>query len=69
VASLTGQCEHFRAKLNEAVHNFEAMQLDSKANRYIDGSICHVLSVVYNVVYASYQIVCIFFISVIERQS
>lgn len=62
MTSLTGQCEHFRAKLNEAVHNLEAMQLESKANRCIDRSVCHVLSVVYNVVFASYLIVCIFYI-------
>ncbi|XP_065919091.1 coiled-coil domain-containing protein 170-like [Dysidea avara] len=33
VVSLTGQCDNLRAKLNEAVHNLEAMQLESKANR------------------------------------
>ena len=44
MTSLASQCEHLRAKLNEAVHNLEAMQLESKANRYIvcDFCVCNV---------------------------
>ena len=40
MVSLTGQCDNLRAKLNEAVHNLEAMQLESKANRYMHVYMC-----------------------------